>query len=91
MPFLPPDQRIARHVEKLLGYRNPENVDVLLERCGLYRSGGTIHSKTGFITDETCYSYKQAVKAVYGDSSYAFAKVNFLLSGCSCADCNAPR
>jgi hypothetical protein len=88
MPYLPPDARIARHVEKLMKYGTVAKVETLLEQCGLYRTGTIIHSKNGFITDETCYTYKQAVKAIYGDTAYAFAKVNFVLSGCSCADCS---
>ena len=88
MAYLAPDARIARHVAKLMSSGAPEKVDALLERCGLYRDGSTVHSKNGFITDETCYSYKQAVKAVYGDTTYSFAKVNFVLSGCNCTDCS---
>jgi len=87
MAYLPPESRIARHVEKLLAYGQNSKVDDVLERSGLYRQGSTIQSAAGSITDDTCYLYKQAVKAVYGDTAYSFAKVNFVLSGCQCRDC----
>jgi len=87
MPFLPPDVRISRHVEKLLGYIKESKIDEVLDRCGLVRDGTSVHSRNGFITDENCYEYKQAVKVILGETAYSFAKVNFLLAGCKCPDC----
>jgi hypothetical protein len=87
MPFLPADVRIARHVEKLLGYASPAKVDEVLDRCGLIRDGTSVHVRSGFVSDEKCYEYKQAVKDVIGETAYAFAKVNFVLAGCKCRDC----
>lgn len=89
MPFLPADVRIARHVEKLMAFGGSAKVDQVLERCGLVRDGSSVHSRDGFVTDESCYAYKQAVKDVFGETAYAFAKVNFVLAGCKCRDCSA--
>jgi hypothetical protein len=87
MPFLPPDARISRHVEKLLAMANSSKIDEVLDRCGLVREGTSVHSRSGFLTDESCYAYKRAVKEVFGETAYAFAKVNFVLAGCKCHDC----
>ena len=87
MPFLPPDVRISRHVEKLLTYIDESKIDDVLHRCGLVRDGSSVHCQTGFVSDQSCYEYKQAVKNVLGETAYAFAKVNFVLAGCRCRDC----
>ena len=87
MPYLPPDVRIARHVEKLLTFGSAAKVDEVLGRCGLSRDDTSVHSGLGFVTDESCYAYKQAIKEVFGETAYAFAKVNFVLAGCQCRDC----
>lgn len=87
MPFLPPDVRISRHVEKLLSYGSEAKIDLVMDRCGLIRDGASVHSRTGFVTDDDCYEYKQAVKSIFGETTYSFAKVNFVLSGCKCQDC----
>jgi len=63
MPFLPPDVRISRHVEKLLGYAAESKVAEVLDRCGLARDGSLVYARDGFVTDESCYQYKQALKA----------------------------
>jgi hypothetical protein len=90
MPFLPPDVRISRHVQKLLTFGTSAKVDQVLERCSLVRDGESVHSRSGFLTDESCYANKQAVKEVFGETAYAFAKVNFVLAGCNCRDCAGP-
>ena len=90
MPFLPPDVRISRHVQKLLTFGSSSKIDQVLDRCDLVRDGESVHSRSGFLTDESCYAYKQAVKEVYGETAYAFAKVNFVLAGCKCPDCAGP-
>jgi len=87
MPFLPPDVRISRHVEKLLAFASSAKIDQVLERCDLVREGTSVHGRSGFLTDESCYAYKRAVKEVLGETAYAFAKVNFVLAGCKCRDC----
>lgn len=87
MPFLPPDVRIARHLEKLQGYTASSKLDEILDLCGLARDGSSVHSREGFISDRNCYEYKQAVRDVIGETAYAFAKVNFVLAGCKCRDC----
>ena len=87
MPYLPPDVRIARHVEKLLGFAAASKVDDVLDRCGLVRDDTSVHLPSGFVTDQNCYEYKQAVRNILGETAYAFAKVNFVLAGCKCRDC----
>jgi hypothetical protein len=87
MPFLPPDVRISRHVDRLLTFAPESKVHEVLDRCGLVREGSSVHSRNGFLTDETCYQYKQALKEILGDTAYSFAKVNFVLAGCKCRDC----
>ena len=87
MPFLAPDARIARHVEKLLGHAPEAKVHEVLNRCGLVREGSSIHSRMGFVNDQSCYEYKQALRDVLGETAYSFAKVNFVLAGCQCPDC----
>jgi hypothetical protein len=87
MPFLPPEVRISRHVDKLLAFTSESKVHEVLDRCGLVRDGSSVHARNGFVTDENCYEYKHAVKEILGDTAYSFAKVNFVLAGCKCRDC----
>ena len=87
MPFLPPDVRISRHVEKLLTHAAESKINDVLDRCGLARSGSSVYARAGFVTDQSCYEYKHAVKEILGETAYAFAKVNFVLAGCKCQDC----
>jgi len=87
MPFLPPEVRISRHIEKLLAYAGENKLQDILDRCGLVREGSSVHSRNGFVTDDSCYEYKQAVRDVIGETAYSFAKVNFVLAGCKCRDC----
>jgi hypothetical protein len=77
---------ITRHVEKLLTRPDKEKVTQLLAKAGLTFDGKVVHGD-GPITARECGTYKRAVRAVYGDTTYSFAKVNFLLGGCSCEEC----
>lgn len=87
MPFLPPEVRISKHVEKLLAYTSESKINEILDRSGLVRDGTSVHSRIGFVTDESCYQYKQALREIIGETAYSFAKVNFVLAGCQCRDC----
>ena len=87
---LAPEDLIARHIKKLTAQNGArEKMDRVLERCGLGESGGRVTSPRGEITTSDCENYKRAVKEVFGDAVYSFAKVNFVLGGCSCRDCAA--
>ena len=87
MPFLPPDVRIARHLDKIRSFTQPDKIDQVLDRCGLTAGGDAVRSRGGNVTDQNCYEYKQALKSVVGEMAYSFAKVNFVLAGCKCPDC----
>lgn len=90
MPQLAPEELISRHIAKLLASRpgSEEKVDQVLERVGLVRVGERVtHRNGGEVTSTDCRTYKHAVKDVFGDAVYSFAKVNFVLGGCSCTDC----
>jgi hypothetical protein len=87
MPYLPPDERISGHVARLRKFATDDKIDAVLERCDLRWEGTSISSTDGAINDDMCYRYKRAVKEILGESAYAFAKVNFVLSGCKCEDC----
>ena len=58
-----------------------------MARCGLIRDGALVHSRNGFVTADGCYDHKQAVREIFGETAYAFAKVNFVFVGCKCRDC----
>lgn len=88
MPTLNPEALLTRHVEKLRARPDGDKVSEVLSRAGLRLVGGRVSHGMRTIDISDCYAYKQAVKQVYGDAIYAFAKVNFLLGGCSCRDCS---
>ncbi|HEX7829822.1 MAG TPA: hypothetical protein VF787_09200 [Thermoanaerobaculia bacterium] len=85
-----PEVLIARHVEKLRARPDREKLDQVLSRSGLKLDGEHVARVTGHdITSADCMAYKRAVRDVYGDATYAFTKVNFVLGGCTCRDCAA--
>lgn len=87
MPSLTPEALITRHVEKLRARPDHEKVEQVLARAGLTVAGEHVTRAGRAITNEDCQLYKHAVRDVYGDATYSFAKVNFVLGGCSCRDC----
>lgn len=84
-----PDVLIIRHVEKLLAQSDNERVQRVLSRAGLILSDGKISGSGGGVTVDDCSTYKRAVREIYGDTAFAFAKVNFVLGGCTCQDCTS--
>lgn len=87
MPQFEPGTLIARHVEKLLARPDSARVEELLRLAHLSRAGDRVTHRGVTATTESCYEYKQAVRLLYGDAVYSFAKVNFVLGGCQCRDC----
>lgn len=87
MPSLAPAVLIARHVEKLRSRPDAEKIDEVLSRTGLRVVGDHAVDGARPLTAEDCYAYKHAVRDVYGDTAYSFARVNFVLGGCTCSDC----
>ena len=87
MPALAPEVLIARHVEKLRTRPDAEKVPQVLARAGLTMAGEKVTRAGHAATLEDCRAYKHAVRDVYGDATYAFTKVNFVLGGCTCPDC----
>jgi hypothetical protein len=67
--------------------RGSIKVEQVLARAGLTLEGQQVTRAGRAVTNDDCQLYKHAVRAVYGDATYAFAKVNFVLGGCSCRDC----
>ena len=84
-----PSALIARHLQKLLTRPDKEKVNELLARTGLTFADGEVSSGGRPLTFHDCGMYKRAVRAVYGDAAYSFAKVNFMLGGCTCGECAA--
>jgi hypothetical protein len=89
VPALAPEVLISRHYEKLRARADAEKLQSVLARAGLTVAGGHVMHGGHTATVEDCYAYKRAVREVYGDATYAFAKVNFVLGGCTCPDCAA--
>jgi hypothetical protein len=89
MTAAPPEELIARHVEKLLARPDHDKVQRVLSRAGLVLQEGRISHTAGPVTAADCSNYKHAIREVYGDAVYAFTKVNFVLGGCICADCTS--
>ena len=89
MPALSPASLIARHVEKLRAQSDSTKVDQLLQRHGFRVAGQAVVRNGHPVTEQDCYDYKQAVREVYGDAAYSFARVNFVLGGCRCRACAA--
>ena len=87
MPAFPPAVLIARHIEKLRKHPASDKIDDVLAQAGLTLAGDRVTNAGGEVTFADCQRYKRALRAVYGDAIYAFAKVNFVLGGCSCGDC----
>lgn len=87
MPSLSPATLIARHVEKLRARPDFDKIEQLLVSRAfcIDDAGVTRHGQP--VTEQDCYDYKQAVREVYGDAAYSFARVNFVLGGCRCRDC----
>lgn len=84
-----PDVLIARHMEKLRARPDSdEKLSQVLSRAGLRMSGDKVTRDGHELTPTDCYTYKRAVREVYGDATYAFTKVNFVLGGCTCRDCD---
>ena len=88
MSTLGPDALIARHLSKLQTRPDRERIPQVLAMAGLTVAGEQVTRGGGQqVTAGDCQRYKRAVKEVYGDATYAFTKVNFVLGGCSCDDC----
>jgi len=87
MPVLSPDVLIARHIEKLRARPDSERIGQVLARAGLEMKNDTVTHFGLPATADDCFKYKQSVREIYGDATYAFTKVNFVLGGCTCRDC----
>lgn len=88
MPALAPDALIARHIEKLRSRPDNERIAEVLARAGLEMKNDVVTHDGRPATTSDCYAYKQSVREIYGDATYAFTKVNFVLGGCGCRDCS---
>ena len=83
---------IRRHIAMLRQHQDPQRIAALLERSGLRAENERVTSSEGASVDEEhCYHYKAAVRSLFGDAAYSFARVNFILGGCGCRDCKTPR
>lgn len=87
MPVLAPDALIARHLEKLRSRPDHDKIPQVLSRAGLTLMGDRVTHGGSPVTVADCQVYKRAVREIYGEATYAFTKVNFVLGGCSCRDC----
>ena len=87
MSTLEPDVLIARHVSKLQTRPDRERIPQVLAIAGLTIAGEQVTRGGQKVTVSDCQRYKRAIKEVYGDATYAFTKVNFVLGGCTCDDC----
>jgi hypothetical protein len=88
MRTMTPAVLIGRHIEKLRRSAGPEKIDQVLAQTDLISDGAVVKKPGGSeVTVSDCQKYKQAVRAVCGDAVYSFAKVNFVLGGCTCDDC----
>ena len=87
MPMLPPEVLIARHIEKLRTRPDTQKIDQVLALAGLTVAGEHVTNNGRGPTEEDCRKYKHAVREIYGEATYAFTKVNFVLGGCACRDC----
>lgn len=87
MTIIAPDVLIARHVEKLLARSDAAKVEQLLSRVGLTLDAGRISSDGRPVNYQDCSAYKRALRDVFGDATYSFARVNFVLGGCTCDVC----
>jgi hypothetical protein len=83
-----PQMLISRHVTRLIEIWGPDQVRELLKRSGLRQKSGLVERiDDQFITMQNCQEYKQFVRELFGDRTYDFARVNFILGGCRCPDC----
>ena len=87
MPALAPDLLIARHLDKLRSRPDHDKIDLVLTSAGLSVDGQKVTRGGRDVTVEDCWAYKQAVRQIYGEATYSFTKVNFVLGGCTCRDC----
>jgi hypothetical protein len=87
-----PQMLISRHVNRLVQKSEMEDVEKVLRRVDLVRQGGMVRRSDGSpMSFEDCYRYKQAVKEILGSDVYTYAKVNFVLGGCRCQDCQSEQ
>lgn len=90
MAALARDALIVRHLEKLRSRpRQRQDPAAPVARAGLLVVGGRITHGDSPVTPSDCHTYKRAVRDVYGDATYAFTNVNFVLGGCTCAECGS--
>ena len=83
-----PQMLISRHITRLLELWGEDKIPELLKLSCLRRSGDAIERIDGSIlTMQDCYNYKLHVRELFGDRTYEFARVNFILGGCRCHDC----
>jgi hypothetical protein len=87
MASLSPDVLIACHIQKLRSRPDQEKIDELLSRTGLALEGDQALRAGRPATIADCQNYKRMVREIYGEATYAFTRVNFVLGGCSCPDC----
>lgn len=87
-----PQMLISRHVNRLVEKSETEKIEKVLRQVDLVRQGGIVHRSDGRpVSFEDCYRYKQALKEILGSDVYTYAKVNFVLGGCQCADCKSEQ
>ena len=91
MTNLAPDALIARHVAKLMARPDNDRIPQVLQKAGLTLTGEKVTRGGSAVTLSDCQRYKRAIKEVYGDATYSFTKVNFVLGGCTCDDCQSGR
>jgi hypothetical protein len=78
---------IARHLTEMGRIRSAEHVTQLLQGSGLRFDGEHVTRLDGSpLTDADCLRYLDTVKAVLGAAPHSFARVNFLLAGCTVAE-----
>jgi hypothetical protein len=76
---------IARHIEQLAKARDEQKIAELLRVAGLRLNGASVETlHGGAVTDDTCIAYVAAVESMFGSAVCSFAKVNFVLAGCTC-------
>jgi len=81
---------VTRHVERLRTAYAGEKVQRVLALAAIEPDGARLRP-LGFraFDEDVALAYKRAVRDVLGTAAYQFAKVNFMLAGCRCADCRA--
>jgi hypothetical protein len=75
---------VLRHLDQLAKLHGDDRLGLLLEESGLVRMEKSLRTVAGTeVGGSACARYLEAVRRVFGDTSWSFARVNFTLAGCT--------